>query len=553
MRSCIQAVGRLLLCLLPIAASAQDSEPAQGSRRLLHDIGYRVEASATCSDGDFAPFWLTANRHGLSSVENNSTYLRTGICRSADADSMRHWRIGYGADIAVAANHTSSFIIQQLYTDIQYNFLEASIGAKQRPMEMKNNRLSSGAQTLGINARPIPQVRISVPQYTPVPYTRDRIQVKGHMAYGRMTDDSWQHSFTQCQSLYADDVLYHSKAGYLRIGAPQVVRSGSSSATTAQEGTRRGAFSVEMGIEMATQFGGTTHVRGLDGQMHTDKNASDLQAFWNAFVPGGGENFEYEQFEYVNKAGNHLGSWLIRLNYERPSWTASLYLDHFFEDQSSMFMLDYDGYGTGSQWNTRQSNRYLLYDFKDALIGAELQFPKSRWVSNIVVEYIHTTYQSGPIYHDHNIGLSDHVGGNDDYYNHYIYPGWQHWGQVIGNPLYRSPIYNSNDGTLRVRNNRFTAWHAGISGHPAPTLTYRIMATRQRGLGTYTKPFYAPCMQTSLMAEAHYLGLPFSGKHSSNPFFQGWDFGIAVGYDHGKIIGNNIGLQVIVAKQGFLK
>ena len=38
------------------------------------------------------------------------------------------------------------------------------------------------------------------------------------------------------------------------------------------------------------------------------------------------------------------------------------------------------------------------------------------------------------------------------YYNHYIFVGWQHWGQVIGNPLYLSPIYNG-DGLIMVENN----------------------------------------------------------------------------------------------------
>ena len=59
-----------------------------------------------------------------------------------------------------------------------------------------------------------------------------------------MTDDNWQHSFTNRQSKYADGVLYHSKAGYIMIGNPD----------------RFMPLSLELGLEMATQFGGTSHM-----------------------------------------------------------------------------------------------------------------------------------------------------------------------------------------------------------------------------------------------------------------------------------------------------
>ena len=52
------------------------------------------------------------------------------------------------------------------------------------------------------------------------------------------------------------------------------------------------------------------------------------------------------------------------------------------------------------------------------------------------MEYLYTKYQSGPIYHDHTRLLSEHVCGLDNYYNHNLFTGWQHWGQAMGHPLY---------------------------------------------------------------------------------------------------------------------
>lgn len=93
-----------------------------------------------------------------------------------------------------------------------------------------------------------------------------------------------------------------------------------------------------------------------------------------------------------------------------------------------------------------------------------MNFHNGTWLRDVVVEYLHTKYQSGPIYHDRTPTMSDHIAGRDDYYNHYIYPGWQHWGQVMGNPLYRSSIYNTN-GSLYLENTRFVAYHWASTGN----------------------------------------------------------------------------------------
>lgn len=151
----------------------------------------------------------------------------------------------------------------------------------------------------------------------------------------------------------------------------------------------------------------------------------------------------------------------MRINYDTDSWKAAIYADHYFEDHSQMFLLDYNGYGEGADWNKKVKRRFFMYSLKDIMLGFELNLKYSRWLKNVVLEYLYTKYQSGPYNHDRTSGIADHIAGTDDYYNHSIYPGWQHWGQVIGNPLYRSPIYN-NDGYIDIRNNRFIAYHLGL-------------------------------------------------------------------------------------------
>ena len=491
---------------------------AQEPLQLTDGLRYDLSMQGSVSSGDHTPLWMNANRYGLSSLEKSNGYLRAGVFRPLEIDSARRWGIGYGADGAIAYHFTSNFVIQQAYVEARWLKGVLTVGAKEQPMELKNNELSSGTQALGINARPVPQVRLALPDYWTIPGTKDWLAVKGHIAYGKTTDDGWQKDFVNPDARYTEGTLYHSKAGYLKIGKEEK------------------KLSVEMGIEMACVFGGTAYMKGDDGNK-IYHNASDLKAFFHALIPGGGE---VNETTYQNEEGNHVGSWLFRLNYDTRDWCVSLYADKFFEDQSAMFMLDYDGYGTGEDWNVKKESRFLLYDFKDIMLGAELKLRNSSWLQDIVIEYLYTKYQSGPVYHDRTISFSDHIGGIDEYYNHHILMGWQHWGQVMGNPLYLSPLYN-DDGVIEVKNSRFKAWHLGISGEPLPKLRYRLLASWQDGLGRYKNPYTHRKYNTSLYAEVGWA------------FARDWKATAAWGADFGSIRGDNNGIQLTISKTGLLK
>ena len=117
--------------------------------RSAHQMHYDIEMNATFSHGD-SPLWLASNRYGLPSVNGNNGFLRTAIKRDASIDSLHKWRIGYGADVAIAYNNESTFHIQQLFADFDYKLMRLTIGAKQHSLNLKDQRLSSGGQTLGI-------------------------------------------------------------------------------------------------------------------------------------------------------------------------------------------------------------------------------------------------------------------------------------------------------------------------------------------------------------------------------------------------------------------
>ncbi len=490
------------------------------SSALAQGIEYSVEMQGSFSKGK-TPLWLNANKHGLSSLERNNGYLRGSLERPLASDSARKWGIGYSVDMVAPLHYTSHTIVQQAFVEARWLHGVLSIGSKEYPMQMKNQSLSSGSQTLGINARPIPQVRLALPEYWTLPIFHGWLQMKGHVAYGMMTDDNWQHEVTQKQNKYTDHLLYHSKAGYLRIG-------------------NENAFfplSIELGLEMACEFGGDAYYKN-NGKMEKRATDSSLKGFWNALVASGSDSGEGD---YANVAGNQLGSWLIRINYDADLWKAAIYADHYFEDHSQMFFLDYNGYGEGSEWNVKKKHRYFRYAIKDMMLGAELNLKYTRLVRNIVFEYLYSKYQSGPYNHDRTANIADHLSGMDDYYNHSIYPGWQHWGQVIGNPLYRSPIYNE-DGSIEVKNNRMIAYHLGIDGKPFEKLGYRVLGSYQTGWGTYAYPFTKKHHNASFLVETHY------------DFPHHWQIKLGYGMDFGsdQMLGHNAGAQVTISKRGWL-
>lgn len=477
------------------------------AQNLGKGISYSTELSGTFSNGDIAPFWLSANRYGLSSIQSNSGYIRGGLFRDADCDSLKEWKIGYGADIAVAANHSSDFFIQQLYGELRYKKGSLTIGSRQMPLMFKNEQLSSGDMTYGINAHPIPQVRLELNEYWSLPLTNNWFGFKGHISYGYFTDGDWQKSFTSgTRSVHCNNALFHSKSGYIRIGKEDVF-----------------PVTFTAGVHFCAQFGGESWNTGKRLDDTSDftgdyvKNSNGIKSFWHAFFPGGSDATDGD---YDNAEGNQLGSYQACLEYKGSEWGAKVYCEHYFDDHSQMF---------------------FQYDWKDFLWGVEVKLPKNPVVNTVVCEYLGTKDQTGPIYHDHTTTLPTQISGVDNYYNHNIYGGWQHWGQTIGNPLITSPIYNDNHH-LFFYNNRVSAYHLGISGEPTSCISYRMLYTKVKSLGTYSIPHQDPVHARYFLAEVTY----------TPSFWNGTSITGAFSTNSGDMIKESIGGQISIKKTGLL-
>ena len=315
----------VIIALQPALSAAEERKDA---------MSYMIETSGNSSTGTYAPLWFTANRYGLSDTRDGSGYIRTGL--SYTRTLGRGWSLHAGADLAGTVHQASDFVVQQAYADIAWRFLHLEIGSRERsgfPLE-KNTALSSGMMVEGPNARPVPQMRIGIPEYLSFPRTGHWLALKGHIAYGMFTDGRWQESFAQSGKEYTRRVMYHSKSAMLRIG-------------------NREKFPVEfeIGMIMATQFAGNLYLKNADGS-HTLKTSmpKGFKAFAKAFIPMSGGN-DSPSGEQVNVEGNHLGSWNLALNCYAGEWKLRAYLDHFFDDHSQMTSL-----------STKDQTGPMLYD-----------------------------------------------------------------------------------------------------------------------------------------------------------------------------------------------
>lgn len=502
---------RLLLALgISAALLALPALPARADS--LDSISWEATLNADFSHGPYNPFWLNANRYGLSSVKPDNGYLSLGAFKHQDPGKRFSW--GAGAQVAVPWNFTSSFVLQQLYGEVSYRCLDLMVGAKQLEQEISNTRLASGNLVESANAQPIPQIRAGIFDYASIWGLKGWLSVKGHVAYGAFTDGSWEKKWetfhlpdgTTEMGHYNKGVLYCSRALWLRNGNPD-----------------KFPLTLEVGLMMETQFAGEAWNYRYFNSGDYLKMPRGFKDFVKAIIPKGGDK-STPMSEQTNVQGNMLGSWNYALKWEPldKSWSVKAYFQHYFEDHSML---------------------YIDYPWKDGLYGLEGRLPKNPWVSGAVYEFLYSKDQSGAVNWTVTPEVPGNAAGADNYYNHNIYCGWQNRGMAIGNPLFLSPVYN-DPHYLSFLSTRLIAHHVGLCGNPTPEIDWRVLFSAIRSWGTYRRPYPEVREQYSGLAEVSWRP---SGK------LAGWEGTVGLAMDRGDLVGHNLGVQLTITRRGVFK
>ena len=293
----------VLTVFMSVSSVAQTGQPAGRS------LSFGLETAGLTGGGAHAPFWHVSNRQGLPSVNTTNGYMLLKAHGSSALSGS--WGLDYGMDLGAGAGLENDWILQQAYIGLNYRWLGLSAGKKERWSD-KNRSLSSGGLTWSGNGKPVPEVRAGIPEFVRIPLLGSWFSVKGHIGYGRLTDDDWRNSHGG--GTYVDGVLFHSKSAFIRFGDYE-----------------RFPLQVTLGLEMNNMFGGVRHFRGEDDK----PMPSDAAAYWTVLFP-----FHHVE-EQGNEDGDNLGSWHLNFDYKLNDWHIGAYYEHFYEDHSSMLGIEY--------------------------------------------------------------------------------------------------------------------------------------------------------------------------------------------------------------------
>ena len=461
-------------------------------------LDYRFDLFGSASTGKYTPLWLTSNTYGTVPLRPDNGYVRGDLAWKHSF--LNKIKVEAEADVITAAKHTSSVWIQQLYAAVSYRNIGFFAGVKERYNSMLDKNLSMGDMTYSTNARPMPEINFSFPDYTNIPFTKEYMQFKSDFAVGKSFDNNYILRTKNQNTRYSIDILWHHKSLFLKWEDP----------------AGRFPFLGIIGLEHAAQWGGWTSYQDFGN------NPKTLKDFVRIVLCESGDSKAIEG-EQINVLGNHLGTYNVKIAYKHKTFQTALYKQHYFDDNSGLEM---------ANW-------------RDGIWGGELTFFNCPFLQKVVLEYLQTTNQSGPLhflYYDPELYPNTRGGGNDSYYNHGIYySGWSYFGRGIGNALLTSPEYN-DDQTLGFKNNRLKAIHLGLEGKISSGFSYRTLFTGMYGWGTMSIPFIKRQNNFSSLIECIYTPEKQSG----------WQIGLQVSFDKGDLYGDSFGCSLKISKAGVI-
>jgi hypothetical protein len=475
---------------------------------------YRIETFGSAATGDNTPFWIVNQQWGTVPLDANNLYLRGSVFHEQVLN--KDWSLEAGIDLVGGNGSVSENTrLQQLYGRLNWKIWRLDIGLREDYTSLLNARLSSGDFVKSNNARPAPEIKLSIPEYLPVPCTKGNMYLKGDFAAGYYLDSRWKENTARPHNQsYTKNIRSHHKSLYFRFGNIA--------------GKNRMQFTL--GFDHVTQWGGDLYkyrsVNGLWQYTVVDQPDGIGDFLRVAIAKEGSSKSSDADNAYV--AGSQWGAYLLRFDYKLTNKDLlSIYTNHFFDDGSGM----------------------VFENYRDGLFGIEYKKKEESLLSGLVFEYIYTKHQTGPIHHnmqmddEHRDRLQTKGNGNDNYYNNTDYvQGPSHWGQTMGTPLLLSPMYN-RDGSINFKSNRIIAFHLGIEGYLHPTVQYRLLWTTGQSWGRYYVPFKS--IRKGFAASLELIYTPVQ--------LDGFDIKLSAGYDRGEFFGGDtFGGSITLRKRGVI-
>ena len=399
------------------------------------------------------PFWASSNRFGLMPQFNGTAAVLNARTEFDETETLQ-WRAGlsFAANLESAADNASpsgfsprgAGMLDEFYGSCRWKAFTIDCGIMHRERDFTapgDGFLGSLSSTSGnlawsSNARSMPGYSITLAP-VPVPFTGDRFCIYGRYGDYRTLDDR-----------YVKDALMHNmQVGFLfHIG---------------------GRLDFRIALDHYALWGGVSPVYGA--MPLTFDNYVRMATGSSASKSGNGS-----ESDKINVIGDQRGAELFRFDWRGDGWVLTFQHDIPYDDGSGMGFQNFpDGVNT------------LHFGWND----------RNRWISDILVEYATTMWQSGT-YHDKMVdGRRVIFGGIDNYFTNEEYrSAWTAYGRTIGLPVFfpsgtRSGSWRQGALTYGVENNRTRYLHIGMAGKLFRVAPYRFVFTASHNYGTYTNPY----------------------------------------------------------------
>lgn len=450
-----------------------------GQERPAVQVTGHTSAHAVVHNGELPPFWQTARQEGRYNHWGANQIL--GVV-AAGLTGQISGSFFYMAKAELNYNNPGdNLTLHTGWAGIQWRQLVLKGGRHLFNPIFPSTYSGSGSYLFGDNFKPVPRITFGIQDYVGLPFTNNRLEIRGGISQGWLNDDRKPHGNSH--------VLLHEKYGYLRWNG--------------------GKWKPYIGLNHSSLFGGT-YLNKNEGKVKIPIDFLATFFAQGSSKIGGGEE--------TNAAGAHMGLYDFGLLLNTRKGPLHIYYQIPFSDGSGM---------------------YFFHDNTDHIAGINWQLTGSKWLSNLTVEWIQTTHQSGNGMPDpgaivegkyisisrimnqlptsefmlENFGIEkanwtvgevkqvlkeqvnhgNEFAGRDGYMSNGLYPaGWTYEGQVMGNPLNLTvqQLNASKAGPTvgnrnTIVNDRYSALHAGAQGHLTPRLNWKAMITWSRNFGSY--------------------------------------------------------------------
>ncbi|MCP9753604.1 hypothetical protein EGI26_00320 [Lacihabitans sp. CCS-44] len=445
---------KLLRIILLMLCTVWCSEPlfAQKNKKAK----YSVELGGFYSINNTIPFWLRSNQFGAFPNTDNTVLFRQNLESRKDT-SRANFKTSYCFDMVLFVGSQAKIVIPEAYYRVDYKKLALTAGRKKQVHGLVDSTLSSGSITWSGNSLPLPEIQLSVPEYTKVLFPF--LSFKGHFSH------AWFGNQTSVKGYYL-----HQKSLYGRIGRPN------------------SKVKLYGGILHHAQWGGTPKygIPDWDTRYVNGKFPTGWYVYRNILLPFSNPsndslvNPNTSPYDYENRYGNHLGQIDMggELNLKRLRML--FYKQIIFE--------------TGQTFSSLTNIDDGLYGISVSSLNSESR------INKVVFEFLHTTnqglYRSGLL---RLIGFQGkHYGRNQNFYfNHGQYfEGWSYNGLTIGSPfLIPNPdirYENKDNGLIQLyaNNNNIKAGYLGMT-NKLNTIRLESRMSFSRNYGTGNNPLKA--------------------------------------------------------------